>query len=209
MVAAATTMTPHQQPDIVPTWDDEIQAAREAERHIVRRAIQRDPAAFSELYSRHATRVQRHVYYLVRDLQVAEDLTAQTFLKAWQAIERYNERGTPVVAWLMRIAHNLAVSHLRARREHGALDEAIVDHKRHGDPEAILEQSSDELSVREAVRHLHGEQRRVILLRFVEEKDYREVAQIIGKSVPAVRVIQHRAIGNLRRIMQEQSASAA
>jgi RNA polymerase sigma-70 factor (ECF subfamily) len=57
--------------------------------------------------------------------------------------------------------------------------------------------------MREAVMKLRDEQRQVIMLRFVEEMDYREVADIIGKSVPAVRVIQHRALGNLRKLMAE------
>jgi RNA polymerase sigma-70 factor (ECF subfamily) len=59
--------------------------------------------------------------------------------------------------------------------------------------------------MREAVLKLRDEQRQVIMLRFVEEMDYREVADIIGKSVPAVRVIQHRALGNLRKIMMAQA----
>ena len=71
-------------------------------------------------------------------------------------------------------------------------------------PEEALEQASDEKSMREAVLKLRDEQRQVIMLRFVEEMDYREVADIIGKSVPAVRVIQHRALGNLRKIMMAQ-----
>jgi RNA polymerase sigma-70 factor (ECF subfamily) len=82
------------------------------------------------------------------------------------------------------------------------LDDGYVDQKRAGNPEEVLEQSSDERSVREAVMQLRDEQRQVIMLRFVEELGYQEVAAVIGKSVPAVRVIQHRALGNLRKIMQ-------
>jgi RNA polymerase sigma-70 factor, ECF subfamily len=178
-------------------------AKRDEERRLVERAIRRDQSAFAELYDRHVVRVYRHIYYIVGDAREAEDLTAQTFLKAWEAIERYKERGAPIVAWLLRIAHNLTVSHLRSRRDHGELDEGFVDHKRGGNPEEVVVQSADERSVREAVLRLRDEQRQVIMLRFVEEMDYREVASIIGKSVPAVRVIQHRALGNLRKLMGE------
>jgi RNA polymerase sigma-70 factor (ECF subfamily) len=176
---------------------------REEERRLVQRAIDRDQAAFAELYDRHVVRVYRHIYYLVGDTSVAEDLTAQTFLKAWEAIDRYKERGAPIVAWLLRISHNLTVSYLRSRRDHSELDEAYVDQKRSGNPEEVLEQTTDEKSVRDAVLRLRDEQRQVIMLRFVEELDYREVAAMIGKSVPAVRVIQHRALGNLRKLMQD------
>jgi RNA polymerase sigma-70 factor, ECF subfamily len=175
---------------------------REYEKQLVQRAIDRDGTAFAELYDRHVVRVYRHIYYMANDTSQTEDLTAQTFLKAWEAVGRYKERGAPFIAWLLRIAHNLTVSHLRARREHGALEDTYVDHKMDRNPEQALEQSSEEKNVREAVLRLRDEQRQVIILRFVEEMDYQEVAQVIGKSVPAVRVIQHRALGNLRKIMQ-------
>jgi RNA polymerase sigma-70 factor (ECF subfamily) len=178
-------------------------ADRDEEKRLVERAVDRDQSAFAELYDRHVVRVYRHIYYLVSDAREAEDLTAQTFLKAWEAIDRYKERGAPFVAWLLRISHNLTISYLRSKREHSELDEGFVDSKRHGNPEESLEQSTDERSVREAVLRLRDEQRQVIMLRFVEELDYREVAAMIGKSVPAVRVIQHRALGNLRKLMQQ------
>jgi RNA polymerase sigma-70 factor, ECF subfamily len=176
---------------------------RDEEKRLVYRAVERDQAAFAELYDRHVVRVYRHIYYMVNDAREAEDLTAQSFLKAWEAIDRYKERGAPFIAWLLRIAHNLTISHLRARREHSELDDGFVDQKRGGNPEESLEQAADERSVRDAVLKLREEQRQVIMLRFVEELDYTEVAAMIGKSVPAVRVIQHRALGNLRKIMQQ------
>jgi len=177
--------------------------SRDEERRLVLCATKRDPAAFAELYDRHVVRIYRHIYYMVNDAREAEDLTAQTFLKAWEAIERYKERGAPFVAWLLRIAHNLTISYLRSKRDHSELDEGFVDNKRGGNPEESLERASDERSVRDAVLRLRDEQRQVIMLRFVEELDYQEVAAMIGKSVPAVRVIQHRALGNLRKIMQQ------
>jgi RNA polymerase sigma-70 factor (ECF subfamily) len=193
---------PSRAKETAPDTNEDLKRDREEERLLVQRAIAKDQAAFAEIYDRHVVRVYRHIYYLVGDAREAEDLTAQTFLKAWEAIGRYRERGAPIVAWLLRIAHNLTVSYLRSRRDHSELDDGYVDQKRSGNPEEVLEQSSDERSVREAVMQLRDEQRQVIMLRFVEEMGYQEVAQVIGKSVPAVRVIQHRALGNLRKIMQ-------
>src|SRR5688572_20001566 len=100
--------------------DDETRAAaREEERLLVARAVDRDATAFAELYDRHVVRIYRHIFYLVNDTREAEDLTAQTFLKAWEAIDRYKERGAPIVAWLLRIAHNLTISFLRGKRKLG------------------------------------------------------------------------------------------
>lgn len=176
------------------------------ERDLVERARARDPEAFAELYDRHVARVYRHIYYLVGDLSEAEDLTAQAFLQAWEAIHRYEVRGAPFASWLLRIAHNLAVSHLRSRRQKAQLPEELVDEGLHRNPEEALQQQADEERVREAILRLRDEQRQVIILRFVEEMEYREVAEIIGKSVAAVRVIQHRALNNLRKQMQMQKA---
>jgi RNA polymerase sigma-70 factor (ECF subfamily) len=169
---------------------------------LVLRAIQRDQDAFGELYDRHVVRVYRHIYYMVGNAAEAEDLTAQTFLKAWEAIERYQVRGAPFVSWLLRIAHNLGVSHLRAKRETSQVHEGIVDDKMRRDPESAYQQTAEEELVREAILKLREEQRQVIILRFIEDLDYREVSEIIGKSVAAIRVIQHRALNSLRKQMK-------
>jgi len=169
---------------------------------LVLRAIQRDQEAFGELYDRHVVRVYRHIYYMVGNAAEAEDLTAQAFLRAWEAIPRYQVRGAPFVSWLLRIAHNLGVSHLRSKRESSQIHEGIVDPKMQRDPESAYEQTADEELVREAILMLREEQRQVIILRFIEDLDYREVAEIIGKSVAAIRVIQHRALNALRKQMK-------
>lgn len=169
---------------------------------LVLRAIKKDQEAFGELYDRHVVRVYRHLYYMLGNAAEAEDLTAQTFLRAWEAIGRYEVRGAPFVSWLLRIAHNLGVSHLRSKRESAQLHDGIVDDKPRRDPESVLEQSADEELVREAILRLRDEQRQVIILRFIEDLDYREVAEIIGKSVAAIRVIQHRALNSLRKQMK-------
>src|SRR5205085_9165515 len=124
---------------------------------LVLRAIQKDQDAFGELYDRHVVRVYRHIYYMVGNAPEAEDLTAQTFLRAWEAIERYQLRGAPFVSWLLRIAHNLGVSHLRSRRESSQLHDGIVDDKQHRDPESSYERSAEEQLVRDAILRLREE----------------------------------------------------
>jgi len=177
------------------------------ERSLVERAVARDAQAFGELYDMHVVRVYRHIYYLVNNVSEAEDLTAQTFLQAWEAMERFENRGVPLVSWLLRIAHNLAISHLRSRREGSQLHEGLVDHDTLRNPEKVAERNADGERVRQAILKLAHEQRQVIILRFVEDLDYREVAEIVGKSVAAVRVIQHRALCNLRKQMQAESVA--
>jgi len=179
------------------------------ERLLVKRAIKRDREAFGALYNRHVSRVYRHVYYMVGNPAEAEDLTAQAFLQAWKAIDRYQIRGAPFVSWLMRIAHNLGVSHLRSRKPSTELPETLLDHSREGNPAEVLQNQADTDRVRDAILHLRDEHRRVIILRFVEDLDYKEVAAIVGKSVPAVRVIQHRALNALRKQIELEDERAA
>src|SRR4051812_24008500 len=86
------------------------------EQRLVSRATRRDAAAFGLLYESHLDRVYRYVYYRVGSTAEAEDLTEQVFLKAWEAIGRYEARGVPFIAWLYRLAHNLVIDHYRAKR---------------------------------------------------------------------------------------------
>lgn len=178
------------------------------ERALVRRAIARDRDAFGALYDRHVVRVYRHIYYMVGNAAEAEDLSAQAFLQAWEAIHRYQMRGAPFVSWLLRIAHNLGVSHLRSKRDSSELPETLVDHSRHGNPEEVLQRQVEADRVRQAIMRLRDEQRQVIMLRFIEDLEYREVAEIVGKSVAAVRVIQHRALHALRKQMRQDGESS-
>ncbi len=188
--------------------DEAVDLRKQEERELVERAIQRDTDAFGKLYDMHIARVYRHVYYMVGNAAEAEDLAAQAFLQAWTAIERYQIRGAPFVSWVMRIAHNLGVSHLRSRKPGAELPETLVDQSRDGNPEDVLQRQAEGDRVRRAILQLRDEHRRVIILRFVQDLDYREVAEIVGKSVPAVRVIQHRALNALRKQMRPSESEA-
>jgi RNA polymerase sigma-70 factor (ECF subfamily) len=175
------------------------------ERALVERAVARDKDAFAELYDRHAPPVYRRLYKLVGNQGDAEDLTAQSFLQAWQAIDRFEVRGAPFLAWLHRIAHNLAVSHLRRRRDHAPLPEALSEAgPLRTDPEQAVQHLIDHEHTVVALRGLGREQRLVIVLRILQDRDYAEVAEIMGKSVPTVRVLRHRAVNALRRQMELQ-----
>ena len=188
----------------------EVAVAESAsERELVERAIGRDSDAFAALYDRHAPPIYRRLYKLVGNEPDAEDLTAQVFLQAWQAIDRFELRGAPFASWMMRIAHNLAVTHLRRHRNHTQLPEAAEGPgSRLTDPEEAVQCLLDEERALQALRHLGRDQRLVVTLRDLDDLDYRDVAAILGKSVPAVRVIRHRAINALRKQMARDTATA-
>ena len=94
------------------------------ERMLVLRAAKHDPEAFARLYDRFVDKIYKYIYYKVGAKSDAEDLTAQVFLKAWEAIGKYRVTERPFSAWLYRIAHNLVVDHFRTKRDAVPIEEA-------------------------------------------------------------------------------------
>lgn len=169
---------------------------------LLERAKAGDHQAFGQLYDCYAPGIYRYLYCLVGDRQEAEDLTAQAFLQVLRAIGRYEERGVPFRAWLLRIARNLAINQWRAQQNRNSccnngLERTVPS------PELLCEAKLREEEVWRAVRSLGRDQRQVIILRFVDGLSYPEVAQILGKSIGAVRVIQYRALSALRRALED------
>ncbi len=167
-------------------------------------AAKGDREAFGALYERYVFRVFRHVYYLTGDSHTAEDLTAQAFLNALEAIPRYEVRGVPFLAWLLRIAYNLTVNHKKLRQNGvGPLPEAVEVQGTEYSPEASCEAKVDGERVWEGVRKLRRNQRQVIVMRFIDDLSYADIATVLGKSIGAVRVIQYRALCALRRRLED------
>ena len=167
-------------------------------------AARGDREAFGALYERYVFRVFRHVYYLTSDRHTAEHLTAQTFLNALEAIPRYEVRGVPFLAWLLRIAYNLTVNYRKVRKNGTApLPESLEVQGTTYSPEASCEAKADGERVWEGVRRLGWDQRQVIVMRFIDGLSYPDIAKVLGKSIGAVRVIQYRALCALRRRLED------
>jgi len=169
---------------------------------LVERAVQRDRAAFTALYDKCVDRIYRHVYYRVPNKGDAEDITQEVFIRAWKAINRYKRTGAPFVAWLFAIAHNLVADYYKTRKESIPLDESrAAGGSDETNPEAMTEASLNRSYIRDAVSKLKGDKRKVILMRFIDGFSYGEIARTLNKSEGAVRVVQHRALNDLRRML--------
>lgn len=171
------------------------------ESELIQRAIRRDAQAFGELYQRHLKQIYRYIYYKLGNPTEAEDLTEQTFLKAWEAIERFREQGVPFSAWLFRLAHNLVIDYHRTRHEALPLDEAIDAEDRQPGPEHMAEVRLDVDTLQKAIARLTPEQQQVIILRFIQGLSHSEVATIMGKNEGAIRGLQHRALATLHLLL--------
>jgi RNA polymerase sigma-70 factor (ECF subfamily) len=161
-------------------------------------AAQRDPSRFAELYEKNFYRVYAYIARRVGDRHSAEDLTAEVFSEALAGIRKFEWRGVPFAAWLMRIASR-----------------AVADHwtrtgRQPGDPSSQSDQAGPDEIERHAilfqlVERLPEAQYRVIHMRFVQQKSVREIAQELDRSEGAVKQLQLRAIENLRAQMEGAS----
>ena len=168
---------------------------------LAKRVSQRDSDAFQVLYESHLDTVYRYVYYKVGNGQLAEDLTQHIFMKAWEAIHRYQWRELPFQHWLLRLARNAVIDHYRSMKP---TNSSLLDPVSVGvDPEIEIAQSEMVNTLQDAVRQLPDEQREVIVLRFIEQMPHADVAKHLGKSAATVRVIQHRALQALRKLLEQ------
>lgn len=179
----------------------EANPPREAEDALVARAIEGDEQAFTELYDRYFDRLYRHVVYRVGRSHDAEDLTQQVFLQAWRGLPHYRQTGSPFVAWLMAIAHNVIVSFFRRSKDIRSLDADEIDWPSDERIDGTAEIRLETERVRQTMRRLKPEYQQVLAMRLLEDLPYPEIAAALGKTETNVRVMQHRALNELRRLL--------
>jgi RNA polymerase sigma-70 factor, ECF subfamily len=168
-----------------------------ADERLLVEAAQRDPARFAELYEAHFGRVYAYVVRCVRGRSEAEDVTSEVFQQALANLARFEWRGVPFAAWLFRIARNaIADRAKRAARERGTRAPEPTE-----DPEPGLERVEDLARLYRRVRELPEDQRRVIEMRFAEEKSIGQIAVELMRSEGAVKQLQYRAVQSLRESM--------
>jgi RNA polymerase sigma-70 factor (ECF subfamily) len=175
------------------------------ETELIQRAIQLDTAAYSELYDLNVGKVFRHVHYRVCDKKNAEDIAQDVFVRGWKAISKYKKTGAPFGAWLFAIADNLIADYFRKRKNRTlSLEEAVLVDAPVSDPVETAEANLRDTSVRMAIWKLKGEKQKVILLRFIAGYSCFEIARLLKKSEGAIRIIQFRALKDLRRLLHKE-----
>ena len=187
--------------------------ATESEERLLIEAAQQDPSRFAELYEHNFHRVYSYVARRVRDRAEIQDLTAQVFHKALANLGKFKWKGTPFAAWLYRIASN-AIADQAKQKMREAIDlRGDLPGDQRGDPRERLAQVSTATDLEEverrgrlfsAVDKLPEDQRRVIVMRFADEKSIREIAAELSRSEGAVKQLQFRALENLRNRLIEK-----
>jgi RNA polymerase sigma-70 factor (ECF subfamily) len=168
---------------------------------LVRRSQRGDQAAFAQLYDAYIDRIHRYIYFRVaEDDEMAEDITSQVFLKAWEKLDSYQPGQSPFIAWLYRIAHNAVIDYYRTNKIAIALDEARPVEISHEDgTEEKLDLQFESQQLRAALQELTEDQQQVLILKFINGFSTPEIAQQLGKQQGAVRALQMRALQGLAK----------
>jgi RNA polymerase sigma-70 factor (ECF subfamily) len=167
------------------------------ERRLVERAKE-DPSAFGELYDRYSPQIYRFVFSRVRDQANAEDVTQEVFFKALRGIGRYQDTGRPFSAWLYQIAVNAVNDSFRAARPVDDLD-GHHDLSDGGSLEDLAARHDELRRIWSLVEQLPKAQRVAMVLKFQEDQKIEDIAQVMGKTSGAVKLLIHRGVSRVRQ----------
>jgi RNA polymerase sigma-70 factor (ECF subfamily) len=180
---------------------------RDKENKLILRAKEGDQQAIGELYNGNVDAIYRYIWPRVRDDTVAEDLTAQVFLKALEGLPAYEPTGKPFLAWLYRIAYARIVDHWRRQERRATLPLDDTMPAREPRPGELLEAEDDWVTAIDLLAQLTDDQQEVLMLRFIGEMSLSEVAETVGKTLGATKATQHRALASLARLLEEREGS--
>jgi RNA polymerase sigma-70 factor (ECF subfamily) len=178
----------------------------EGEENVILEAQSGSEAAFAKLYDHYIQAIYRFIFMKVMHREEAEDLTHEVFVKAWVNLPRYQARGFPFSSWLYQIARNRVIDHYRLAKNHLPIEAVDAEVTVEDESDLTIDRNLNLEEVRAVLKYLTHDQQDVILMKFMEDLPHREIAEALGKSEGAVRLIQHRAIRELRRRLSVQEA---
>lgn len=177
---------------------------KEADEQLLIEAAQKDPARFADLYEINFERVYAYIVKRVGNRAESEDLTSEVFHQALANLKRFEWRGIPFAAWLFRIAANLISDRWQRSGREVTSDPAVMESVKASPAE--IEEVEWRATLFRLVDSLPAEQRRVVVLRFAEQKSIKEVAREIRRTEGAVKQLQFRALSTLRARMEGADA---
>ncbi|MCB0046135.1 MAG: sigma-70 family RNA polymerase sigma factor [Caldilineaceae bacterium] len=180
--------------------------AEMSEERLLELASRYDEGALGELYDRYEAKIYSYIYRRTSSPALAEDLTAQVFLKMLEALNRDTGWHSSFSGWLYRIAHNLVIDYYRKRdrRQHVPLENAPNLKATKNDPVQAAELTLDSERLQAAIRRLTEDQAAVVSLRFLEGYSISEVAEMLDKTEGAVKALQYRAVATLRDLLERE-----
>ena len=176
-----------------------------------------DGNAFAPLVERHKRGIVNFVYTLVRSPEEADDISQETFMRAYAHVNTFNPKLAKFSTWLYQIARNSARTHLMKERrrpptedlyEDETLDQKLPDQRPHAAPEARLLASDDERMLRAALQRIPEKMRTALVLRYFQHLEYQEIAGSMAVSLGNVKTLIHRGKAALARELASHDTSA-
>jgi len=168
------------------------------------RAKQGEDAALGEIYNLFFKKIYRFIFFRVGHKEVAEDLAEEVFLKGFSKISSINESAA-LEGWLYQIARNLVIDYYRQKKSTVALEEIENTLEYETNVVDVVNLQEQQKIFLKLLKELGAEQQVVIKLKFFEELENSEIAELMGKNEGAVRVIQHRAIIKLQELIKKSA----
>lgn len=165
-----------------------------------------DEKAFDALYRLFYTPVFRYIRLRVRDRRQAEDLTQTVFLKVYGALPRFEYGNVAPLAYFFTVARNTVIDHWR-KEGRVVYDDDVIAHKR----ETVAEEKSESYArevkevIWQAIEQLTGDQREVIVYKFIHELETKEIATLLNKTEEAIRQLQSRGLKTMRGYFKEHN----
>lgn len=182
------------------------------EKELITGACKGESACFGQLYDRHAPRIYRFIFLKTGNKNDAEDLTHEVFLAAWRTIETYTaQKHIPFTSWLYHIARNRVIDYYRKTKKNISLDEILQGNTlpaelvgvTHHHITNALHTKFEMQTIMNALGRLNDDQQNVLIMRYIEDLSPKEIGNAIGKTAGAVRLIQHRALKQLKTIVEK------
>ena len=163
-----------------------------------------DSSAFGAIYDVLADQIYRYIFYRVKNDEV-EDLVEIVFLRAWEHIGKYKRGTFSFSSWLFRIAHNLVIDYYRGQEKplnlEEDMEETLEDTTRERQPRHRMESKLNNEILKAALESLSKPYHDLIVLKFVNDLENGEIGKILGKNETAIRVMQFRALKELKKIL--------
>ena len=174
---------------------------------LVGKAQNGDTDSFAKIYDHFIDPIYRYIYFRV-DREEALDLTENVFLKVWENLKSYKTGNKYFSSWVYRIAHNLVVDHYRMGKETLELDDNVADEKKDTNPMIQAERKLGHETLNKAIGKLKKKYQQVIILKYINELDNREIARIMKRSEGNLRILKFRALKSLRQILEEMNVTS-
>jgi RNA polymerase sigma-70 factor, ECF subfamily len=166
---------------------------------LIKSSAKGNKQAFGLLYQRYLNEIYRFVFYKVGNIEIAEDITEDTFVRTWERLISSHDNKWSIKnlrAWLYQTANNLVIDHYRKRKPVQLIEK--FTHSKKASPEEIIELKDMSQVLMETIRALKPEFQQIIILRFINELSHEETASIMRISTAYSRVLQYRALKKLK-----------